>query len=104
MATLLRQDSDGRWRWKQDRRRAFDYASILAQVAVLDRTCSDAGLPVMLARGGRSRVLDAAAAERFVAAVPGSRLITIAGAGHNVQEDNPADLAAALADDWTGRA
>jgi len=51
--------------------------------------------PLLLLRGAESDVLSAAVAERTLAAVPGSRLVTIPDAGHMVFEDNgPATIAA----------
>ncbi|MDQ0464054.1 pimeloyl-ACP methyl ester carboxylesterase [Caulobacter ginsengisoli] len=100
MRNLMRRTAQGGWRWKQDRRRPFDYGAILAVVARLDQVAAASGLPVLLARGGRSRVLDDRAALAFAAAVPGARLTIVPDAGHNVQEDNPTALAAALRRFW----
>jgi esterase len=44
--------------------------------------------PVLLVRGGESDVLEADAAERFVAALPKGQLVTVPGAGHNVHSAN----------------
>jgi esterase len=44
--------------------------------------------PVLLVRGGESDVLDADAAERFVAVLPHGQLVTVPGAGHNVHSAN----------------
>ena len=44
--------------------------------------------PVLLVRGGESDVLEPDAAERFVAALPDGRLVTVPGAGHNVHSAN----------------
>ena len=53
------------------------------------------GVPVLLIRGSRGFLSDAVADE-LVERVPGATSITI-DAGHNVQEDAPVELAAALA-------
>ncbi len=44
--------------------------------------------PVLLIRGGESDVLDADAAERFVAALPKGQLVTVPDVGHNVHGGN----------------
>jgi pimeloyl-ACP methyl ester carboxylesterase len=44
--------------------------------------------PVLLVRGGESEVLLADAAERFVAALPDGRLVTVPHVGHNVHGGN----------------
>ncbi len=101
MAALLTQTMAGDWRWKQDRRRPTDFPAILAAVAALDQIAAASRLPTLLVRGGRSRVLDAAAGEAFARAVPGARVSVAPDAGHNVQEDNPVHLAQAFRDFWT---
>jgi pimeloyl-ACP methyl ester carboxylesterase len=50
----------------------------------------------MLVRGANSRVLSDDAARRFIGSVPGARLTTVPNAGHNVQEDNPRELARSI--------
>lgn len=52
-------------------------------------------LPVLLVRGADSNILEPAAAERFAAALPQGRLVTVPKAGHNVHGQNtPAFLEA----------
>ena len=46
------------------------------------------GYPVLLIRGGESDVLEADAAERFVATLPDARLATVPNVGHNVHGGN----------------
>ncbi|NUR24667.1 MAG: alpha/beta hydrolase [Catenulispora sp.] len=93
MRTLFRRAPGGGWVPKADPRPP-DFPAILAAIerlpAQLTRT------PVLLVRGGRSRVLPQAAAERLVASVPNGELVVVPDAGHNVQEDNPAALITAL--------
>jgi pimeloyl-ACP methyl ester carboxylesterase len=72
----LRQQPDGRWKWKYDRRR----------FQRLDHE----------ARGGESDVFHEEDAERLVARLPNGRHVTIPRAGHTVQGDNPKDLVAEL--------
>jgi pimeloyl-ACP methyl ester carboxylesterase len=100
MRTLLRPIESGGWMLKEDRRKPRDFPAILEAVKQLDAIANAAGIPVLLVRGARSRILPEASARRFVEAVAKATLRVAPGAGHNVQEDNPAYLAAALADFW----
>ena len=96
----LRQQTDGTWFWKYDRRRfqqmggdqhaaeRHGLADGLARV-----TC-----PTLVVRGGESDVFHDEDAERLAAGLPDGRRVTIPKAGHTVQGDNPKDLATALRD------
>ncbi|HVY17550.1 MAG TPA: alpha/beta hydrolase [Rhodopila sp.] len=53
-------------------------------------------LPVLLVRGGDSNILEADAAERFAAALPQGRLVTVPKAGHNVHGANTKGFLEAL--------
>ena len=73
--------------------------SIVRGVGPLENiTLEDAGkfdLPVLLVRGADSNILEPDAAERFAAAMPRGRLVTVPKAGHNVHGANtPAFLEA----------
>ncbi|MGI9613801.1 MAG: alpha/beta fold hydrolase [Acidimicrobiales bacterium] len=55
----------------------------------------DLPMPLLIIRGADSAIFTAEAADRFVAAVPDSRLVTVPKAGHNVHGQNtPAFLEA----------
>jgi esterase len=78
------QRADGKYVSKADHRQIPGPAS--APIAL-----SDTGAlrcPVLVVRGGESDVLEADAAERFVAALPNGRLVTVPGVGHNVHGGN----------------
>ncbi|MFI9402760.1 alpha/beta fold hydrolase [Nocardia sp. NPDC052316] len=93
MSTLFRRTADGGWVPKGDLSPP-DFPAILA---ALERLAAQlAHVPVLLVRGGRSRVLPQSAAERLVERIPDGQLVVVPDAGHNVQEDNPAALIAAL--------
>lgn len=65
----------------------------LENITLEDATRFD--LPVLLVRGADSNILEPAAAERFAAALPQGRLVTVPKAGHNVHGQNtPAFLEA----------
>src|SRR5271165_3807172 len=96
----LRRQQDGNWVWKYDRRRFQQMGG--DQHAAERRGLAD-GLarvtcPTLVVRGGESDVFHDEDAERLAAALPDGRWVTIPGAGHTVQGDNPKDLAAVLRD------
>ncbi|WP_157172459.1 alpha/beta fold hydrolase [Nocardia pneumoniae] len=93
MSTLFRRAPDGDWVPKADPSPP-DFPAILAAIDRLAAQLS--GVPVLLVRGGRSRALSQAAAERLVERIPDGELVVVPNAGHNVQEDNPAALITAL--------
>ena len=103
MRTLLKRGDDGRLVWKSDRRRPSDYAMILKHLAGFEARVPNMTAPFLLARGGESQIVSEDAAHDFTARFPDGRWINIKGAGHNVQEDNPRDLADALRAFWGGR-
>ena len=55
-------------------------------------------LPVLLVRGANSNILEPDAAERFAAAMPRGRLVTVPDCGHNVHGQNTLGFIAALND------
>ena len=94
----LRPLPDGGWTWKYDRRHLSreGIAAFEAQLAELERLLPEVRCPVLVVRGAESDVMTAADAERLAKRLPDGRAITVPGAGHTVQGDNPAALAAAL--------
>ncbi|MFD0413804.1 alpha/beta fold hydrolase [Streptomyces sp. NPDC127108] len=93
MRALFRRAPGGPWVPKGDPRPP-DFPAILAAT---DRIAAHlTGLPVLLVRGGRSKVLPQPTAERLVERLPEGELVVVPDAGHNVQEDDPAALVAAL--------
>ncbi|MFJ4473891.1 alpha/beta fold hydrolase [Streptomyces xanthochromogenes] len=93
MSTLFRREPGGDWVPKNDPRPP-DFPAILAAIEQLALRVSK--VPVLLVRGGRSRVLSQSTAERLVGQLPDGELVVVPDAGHIVQEDNPAALIAAL--------
>src|SRR5258708_6583874 len=102
MRTLLKRADDGRLVWKSDRRRPSEYAMILRHLPAFEALVPRMTAPFLLARGGESQIVSEDAAHDFTALFPDGRWINIKGAGHNVQEDNPRDLAIALRAFWGG--
>jgi pimeloyl-ACP methyl ester carboxylesterase len=99
-AHLVRQTSDGDWRWKYDDRKQVDFDHVLGHLNALNQICQSFAWPCLVARGGKSRILPEAAAASFVSLCPNGSMRTIADAGHTVQEDNPRGLAEALEQFW----
>ncbi len=87
-----RRTDEGRYRWKIDRRRPFDYDHILAKLAELPVLAPRIGCPVLIARGARSKIFSDEAAARCAALFARGEWTRIEDAGHNIQEDNPRAL------------
>lgn len=94
---LLKSGPDG-FTWRTDRRRRADFAAILGKLAELAGLAPQLSCPVLVVKGGRSRVLSHRRLELFAGRFPGGAWTVIPEAGHNVQEDQPVLLAAALRD------
>jgi pimeloyl-ACP methyl ester carboxylesterase len=105
MRALLKRGDDGRLVWKCDRRyrRPSDYAALLKHLAGFEARVPNMAGPFLLARGGKSPIVSEEAARDFTARFPDGRWVDIKDAGHNVQEDNPRDLADALRAFWDRR-
>jgi pimeloyl-ACP methyl ester carboxylesterase len=100
MRALLKRGDDGRLVWKSDRQRLSDYPMILRHLAGFEARVPSMAAPFLLARGGESLIVSEHAAHDFTARFPDGRWVDIKDAGHNVQEDNPRDLADALKAFW----
>jgi len=94
----LRQEPDGSWKWKYDRRRfqVLDQDKHRAERAKLADGLSRITCPTLVVRGGESDVFHEDDKERLVARLPDGRGVTVPRAGHTVQGDNPKDLVAEL--------
>ncbi len=94
----LRPHPDGGWAWKTDRRRPLRLGDLEADLERLRPRLDRIACPVLVVRGAESRVFSDADARRLAESVPDGRRVTIDGAGHSVQGDNPAALIAKLQD------
>ena len=94
----LRQQSDGTWIWKYDRKRfqQMDRDAHVAERRGLAEGLASITCPTLVVRGAESDVFHEEDAERLAGRLPDGRYVTIPRAGHTVQGDNPKDLAAAL--------
>jgi pimeloyl-ACP methyl ester carboxylesterase len=100
MRAMLRQSARGDWTWRYDPRRRPDYAALLAKTENMTAAAERLVAPCLVVRGGRSLVFSDEAAARFAALFAVGEWVVIPDAGHNVQEDNPAGLIAALTQFW----
>ena len=94
----LRQQPDGSWSWKYDRRRfqRLDHDTHLAERRRLADDLANVTCPALVVRGAESDVFHQDDAERLANNFPDGRQVAVAQAGHTVQGDNPKDLVAAL--------
>jgi pimeloyl-ACP methyl ester carboxylesterase len=93
----LRRCPDGRLMWKTDlRRRNERHAIISSALESLGERIGHLRCPALIVRGGDSPILREEDAQRFAKAIPHGRWLTIEGAGHNVQGDQPKALIEAL--------
>jgi pimeloyl-ACP methyl ester carboxylesterase len=90
----LLQRADGKYVSKTDRRRTESIHG--AERVTLDCVRSFP-FPVLVVRGALSSVLEPDAAERFAAALPRGRLVTVPECGHNVHSQNTPGFLAAIA-------
>jgi pimeloyl-ACP methyl ester carboxylesterase len=86
---------DGRWTWRYD---LFDRPKGLTDFASLWGDVASLTMPVMLVRGGDSKFVADADAQRFQDLQPAARIETVADSGHAVQSDQPLALTRLIAD------
>ena len=94
----LRQQPDGTWRWKYDRRRfqVLDQEKHRAERAALGDGLARITCPTLIVRGGESDVFAVEDGIRLAQRLPDGKFVTVPRAGHTVQGDNPKDLVAEL--------
>jgi pimeloyl-ACP methyl ester carboxylesterase len=94
----LRQQPDGTWRWKYDRRRfeVLDQEKHRIERAALADGLSRIACPTLIVRGGESDVFHEEDGVKLAARLPNGKFVTVPRAGHTVQGDNPKDLVAEL--------
>ena len=98
----LRQLPSGKWVWKYDTRfRRGAPQTPEQRQRMLNRSelwddVRKIGCPTLVVRGARSKILLAEDADKLAAAFPQAEKVEIPNAGHSVQTDNPAVLAAEM--------
>lgn len=86
----LKQLDDGRWTWKYDPTLRSPNRGF--QASALSNLWDDVHAircPTLIIKGGESDILSEESAAKMQAAIPGSSLTVIPGAGHSVMGDNP---------------
>jgi esterase len=94
----LKRLPSGKWTWKYDKalrsgERSFQ-ASALLNLWDDVRTIQ---CPTLIIKGGESDILSSESAGKLQAAIPGSQLAIVPGAGHSVMGDNPEAFVGAVA-------
>jgi pimeloyl-ACP methyl ester carboxylesterase len=86
----LKQLPNGNWTWKYDKALRSGERSFQAS-ALLDLWDDVAMIrcPMLILKGAESDILSSEGATKLQAAIPGSKLAEIPGAGHSVMGDNP---------------
>ena len=92
----MREGTDRRMYWKQDRRRMNDHEYFIRKIAEIAQLAPKISAPVLVARGARSRVFSDVSARACAESFLRGRWVRIEDSGHNIQEANPAGMLAAL--------
>jgi pimeloyl-ACP methyl ester carboxylesterase len=91
------EDPDGRWRWRYDLPRRGsgegDDGRIIPGLDTLWDAIARIEVPLTLARGALSPVVDDADVEELLRRKPDTRVVVFDGAGHSIQGDKPVELA-----------
>jgi len=93
----LKQLPNGKWTWKYDKAlrspgRGFQASALLN----LWDDVRAIRCPTLVIKGAESDILSSEGAENLQAAIPGSRLAVVPGAGHSVMGDNPSGFVEAV--------
>lgn len=99
----LKQLPNGKWTWKYDKalrsgERSFNAGGLLD----LWDDVAKIRCPTLILKGAESDILSSEGAGKLQAAIPGSQLAVIPGAGHSVMGDNPAAFVEAVSGFLTG--
>lgn len=92
----MREGTDRRVYWKQDRRRMTDHDYFIRKIAELAQLAPRIPAHVLVARGARSRVFSDDSARACAESFQRGRWVRIEDSGHNIQEANPAAFLAAF--------
>ena len=94
----VRRMPDGRWMRKNDMRYFLrvEMAELIGRAQAAWDWLPNIKCPVLVTRGEHSTVFLDADADELVARLPKARPLVISGAGHNIQGDNPRELASAI--------
>jgi pimeloyl-ACP methyl ester carboxylesterase len=90
------QREDGRWTWRHQLGRPSATTGMHVEAVDFGSQWDDLeriGVPVMLARGSLSPVVDDADVAEFRRRRPGDPVVVVEGSGHSIQGDQPLELA-----------
>jgi pimeloyl-ACP methyl ester carboxylesterase len=93
------QRDDGTWTWRHQLGRPSGASGLHVDSVDFGSLWDDLeriGVPVLLARGKLSPVVDDADETEFRRRRPGDKVVTVDGAGHSIQGDRPVELARIL--------
>jgi pimeloyl-ACP methyl ester carboxylesterase len=92
---------DGRWRWRYDLPRRGtgegEHGSVLPGLGDLWDAITRLEVPLTLARGAQSPVVDDADVAELLRRKPDAQVVVVDGAGHSIQGDRPLELAELIA-------
>jgi pimeloyl-ACP methyl ester carboxylesterase len=94
----MREGTDRRVYWKQDRRGMHDYDYFLHKIAQIEQLAPSIHADVLVARGARSRVFSDTSARACAESFAHGRWVRIEDSGHNIHEANPRAFLLALRD------
>ncbi|MGH3579775.1 MAG: alpha/beta fold hydrolase [Mycobacterium sp.] len=93
-----KEQSDGSWTWRYDRTRGGRDRDKRPDFHTLWNKVDAISSPMLLVRGGDSRVVGDEDVVELLRRQPGAEVVVVEGAGHSVQGDRPVQLAGILAD------
>lgn len=96
LARNIRELPTGKLMLKRDTRKGYPIESTIDALQSISKNQLRLVCPVLVVKGGRSRVFSSDDAARFVSQLPRGQNVVIDGAGHAIQEEKPAELAAVL--------
>jgi pimeloyl-ACP methyl ester carboxylesterase len=94
-----RQLDDGSWAWRYDRRQREGGGDVVERIDTgpLWDDVSSLTMPLVLARGALSPVVDDNDVAEVLRRQPSTEVVVFEGAGHSIQGDKPIELAALIA-------
>jgi pimeloyl-ACP methyl ester carboxylesterase len=94
-----RQLDDGSWAWRYDRRQREETGDLVERIDTgpLWDDVSSLTMPLVLARGALSPVVDDNDVAELKRRQPDAEVVVFEGAGHSIQGDKPIELAALIA-------
>lgn len=92
----LRQEADGRWRWRFDAWHLQGWIDAAPDPATQWATLRNVTCPTLVIHGTESAILSRATAQHMVQALPNGRLVEFPESGHDLTVQQPSQLAATV--------